>query len=250
MSEEKFSSLLPRLSPWTDYLYFHLMGEPLLHPDLSAFLKLARDNGFKVILTTNGTLLEDRKEILLSSSALWKVNISLQSFEGNDPENKSRTLKEYMQKCIFFGKAAEGRCIVVYRLWNIGGLSDMNEGILSLLKASFDGPWVEEKKGIRIGEKIYLEFGEKFDWPDLNEDMRSDVHYCYGLKDQIGILWDGTVVPCCLDHEGDLALGNIFSEDLEDIIKSDRACQILKGFNDRKPTEALCQRCGYASRFH
>ena len=123
MTVEAFSSLLPKLRPWTDYLYFHLMGEPLCHPELAEFLRLAGEAGFKVILTTNGTLLEEKREILLNAPGLHKVNISLHAFEAND---LSVPFETYLSRCFSFGQAAEGNFLVVYRLWNGGGAKSGN----------------------------------------------------------------------------------------------------------------------------
>lgn len=246
LSEEEFSVLLPKLRQWTDYLYFHLMGEPLCHPLLARFLELAGNAGFKVILTTNGTLLEEKQEILLNSPGLHKVNISLHAFEAND---LTIPFSEYLRRCFAFGQAAEGNKLIVYRLWNQGGLEERNQEILSGLKAAFPGEWVPQARGIRIGERIFLEYGDKFDWPDLSAEEGSDGVFCYGLRDQIGVLCDGTVVPCCLDHEGDLALGNLFAEELSDILDTPRAKAIYEGFRERKAAEELCRKCGYARRF-
>ena len=74
MTEGDFARLLPKLRPYTDFLYFHLMGEPLCHPQLGRFLELAGEAGFRVILTTNGTLLPRLREVLLGAPALHKVN--------------------------------------------------------------------------------------------------------------------------------------------------------------------------------
>ena len=246
MDEEAFASLLPKLRPYTDFLYFHLMGEPLLHPKLDTFLKLAGDAGFKVILTTNGTLLQKQQEILLNAPALHKVNISLHAFEAND---LAVPFPVYLDSCFSFGRAAEGRKLVAYRLWNQGGQDAKNGEILDALRSFFPEPWVVERRGTRIGERIYLEYGDKFDWPDLSAPDGGEGVFCYGLRDQIGILCDGTVVPCCLDHEGDIALGNLFSQNMEEILNSPRAKAIYDGFSQRKAAEELCRRCGYARRF-
>ena len=246
MSEETFSKLLPQLRPWTDFLYFHLMGEPLCHPQLGRFLEIAESYGFKVILTTNGTLLKSRQSLLLSSPALHKVNISLHAFEAND---LSMPFDAYLENCFSFAKAAEGEKLIVFRLWNHGGAEAMNDEILRSLEMVFPHPWVEGRKGIRIGDRIYLEYGNKFDWPDLSADDNGDKVFCYGLRDQIGILCDGTIVPCCLDHEGDLALGNILEHPLEEILEAPRAQAIYLGFQQRKAAEELCRKCGYAKRF-
>lgn len=246
MSEEEFTVLLQKLRPWSDYLYFHLMGEPLCHPNLERYLQLAGSEGFKVILTTNGTLLAKQQEVLLSSPALHKVNISLHAFEAND---LSIPFDQYIDECFMFGKAAEGRKLVVYRLWNQGGLDGQNSAIINALSCYFPKPWITQRRGIRIGERVFLEYGDKFDWPDLTAPEHDDHFFCYALRDQIGILCDGTVVPCCLDHDGDLALGNLLKEELADILATDRAKSIYAGFSNRMASEELCRKCGYARRF-
>ena len=192
MTEAEFSALLPKLRPYTDFLYFHLMGEPLCHPLLGRFLTLAGEAGFRVILTTNGTLLPRRQALLLASPALHKVNVSLHAFEANDLAVPFET---YLKGCTDFGRAAAGRVLVTYRLWNGGGADRRNGEILAALERAFPRPWAEERRGVRLGERVYLEHGEKFDWPDLAAPDGGGRVFCYGLRDQLGVLCDGTVVP-------------------------------------------------------
>ncbi len=243
MTEEEFTVLLSKLQPYTDYLYFHLMGEPLCHPKLERFLEIAGDQGFKVILTTNGTLLDRHKDMLLNAPGLHKVNISLHSFEANVI---GVSIEKYLSDCFSFAQAAQGKKIVTLRLWNQGGADEKNNEILEHLHKFFSTPWVTEHRGTRLADKIYLEYGDKFDWPDLSAEEGSESVFCYGLRDQIGVLCDGTVVPCCLDHEGDISLGNLFDQDLDEILNSERAQNIYNGFSNRKACEPLCRRCGYA----
>jgi radical SAM protein with 4Fe4S-binding SPASM domain len=238
--------LLPKLRPYTDYLYFHLMGEPLCHPDLKVLLDMAGEQGFKVILTTNGTLLARQQDMLLAHPALHKINISLHAFEAND---LSVPFETYLQDCFRFGQAAEGKKLVVYRLWNQGGADAKNAEILTAMAACFAQPWKQERNGQRIGDKVYLEYGEKFDWPDLQAPEDTGELFCYGLRDQLGVLCDGTVVPCCLDHDGDIPLGNLYNQNLEEILNSSRATALYDGFSRKTPSEELCRRCGYARRF-
>ncbi len=246
MMADDFAKLLPKLRPYTEFLYFHIMGEPLCHPGLEEFLNLAGESGFKVILTTNGTLLAERQEMLLSSPALHKVNVSLHAFEANDLQ---MDFAEYLDECFRFGKAAKGEKLVVYRLWNQGGAEEKNQEILSAMKEHFPGDWEQKRQGIRIAHNVYLEHGEKFDWPDLQAEEGDKTLFCYGLRDQLGVLCDGSVVPCCLDHEGDLTLGNIFTQEMEEILASPRAKAIYDGFSQKQAVEPLCRRCGYARRF-
>ena len=246
LNEEEFATLLPKIRPYTDFLYFHLMGEPLLHPKLERFLELAGEAGFKVILTTNGTLLSKQQAMLLNAPALHKVNISLHAFEAND---LAVPFQDYLTGCFEFGKAAEGKKLISYRLWNQGGQDEKNDEILTTMKEFFPEPWVEERRGPRLGQRIYLEYGDKFDWPDLSAADGGEGVFCHGLRDQLGVLCDGTVVPCCLDHEGDIALGNLFHQSMEEILEGPRAKAIYEGFSQRKAAEELCRKCGYARRF-
>ena len=246
LTEEEMAILLSKLRPYTDYLYFHLMGEPLLHKNLSRFLEMAGRYGFKVILTTNGTLLKKQQEILLASPALHKINISLHAFEAND---LAVPFDAYLSDCFAFGQASNGKKLVVYRLWNQGGEDKQNQDILTAMHRYFPGNWVRERLGTRIADRTYLEYGDKFDWPDLTAAEGDSRVFCYGLRDQLGVLCDGTVVPCCLDHDGDLALGNLLRQDMEEILDSPRAKAIYEGFSNREAAEELCRKCGYARRF-
>lgn len=246
MDEEEFARLAQKLRPYSEYLYFHLMGEPLLHSRLESFLDIAGSLGFRVILTTNGTLLHKQQEMLLASPALHKVNVSLHAFEAND---LAMPFAEYLAGCIAFGQAAQGRCIVSYRLWNGGGQDAKNEEILASLHAAFPGEWAAVRRGQRLADGVYLEHGDKFDWPDLSAADGGEKVFCYGLGDQIGVLCDGTVVPCCLDHEGDIPLGDLHSQSLEEILESPRAKAIYEGFRQGRASEELCRKCGYARRF-
>ena len=246
MDADRLSVILEKLKGYTEFVYFHLMGEPLLHPELPRFLELAGEMGFKVILTTNGTLLGERKELLLSSPAVHKVNISLHAFEAND---LSVPFETYVDGCLDYGKEAQGQKLTVFRLWNSGGEDKRNGLLLQKLEEAFPKPWKDGRKGTQLAPKVYLEPGEKFDWPDLNAQEEEGPYFCYGLRDQIGVLWDGTVVPCCLDHEGDIPLGNLLTESMDEILESARAKAIYDGFSKKEAAEPLCRRCGYARRF-
>lgn len=246
MTEEEFRHILGKLEGFTDFLYFHLMGEPLLHPKVLDFLNIAQEKGFRVILTTNGTLLQEKQAALLAHPAVHKVNISLHAFEANEAD---QGFEEYLRNCLAFSKAAVGKKLVSLRLWNQGALDTLNPEILKVMKEAFSEPWTAQREGFRLADKIYLNYGEKFDWPDLGAEETGNQVFCYGLRDQLGVLCDGTVVPCCLDHEGDIPLGNLFDQSLPEILDSPRAKALYDGFTHRCPTEELCRRCGYAKRF-
>lgn len=253
ISPEHFALLAGKLRPHTQYLYLHLMGEPLLHPELPQLLNIAETLDFKVMITTNGTLLPRQADLLASSAVVHKISISLHSFEGN--ESQTEDLSHYLDNCISAVQtlSAAGK-ICAMRLWNLDGettkgANASNADILTRLEEHFPRPWKDNPRGLSLANKVYLEWGEKFEWPDLSAQETDGGMFCYGLRDQIGVLWDGTVVPCCLDHEGDIPLGNLYEQDLEDILNSPRAKAMYDGFSCRKATEELCRKCGYARRF-
>ena len=139
--------------------------------------------------------------------------------------------------------------LISLRLWNNGCDEGRNQLALQVLKENFPTDWSENSRGYRIKDRLFLEWGERFVWPDKDADDGGEKVYCHGMQDHFGILSDGTVVPCCLDSDGVIALGNVFREELSDILASPRATAMVKGFRARKVTEDLCRRCGYARKF-
>ena len=245
MTTEEFELILDKISGHTNYIYYHLMGEPLSHPKLSEFLRIARKKGFKSMITTNGTLLNKCGDKILGAG-IHKVNISVHSFEDGTEEQFENYIKSLVDFAI---KANNNGVIIVFRLWNNGFDNGRNKKIIDYLKSNINNEWTENSKGFKIRDKMFLEYGERFSWPDLNAEAQGEDVFCYGLRDHIGILSDGTVVPCCLDSDGVINLGNIFNDELSDILSSERAKAIKYSFDCRKAVEELCQKCGYAQRF-
>lgn len=248
LTVDEFVVLAGKLRPETDYLYLHVMGEPLLHPGLGEILTESAQMGFFTCLTTNGTLLGQKRELLTAHAQnIRKMSISLHSAEAN-----GQVLRGYLDTAVDVAAEMGARgTITVLRLWNlgVGGKAEKNGEILELLHRKFPGEWTDNRGGPKIGEGVYLEWGEKFDWPDRSADDHGEVGYCYGLRDHVAVLCDGSVVPCCLDSDGEMTLGNLFTQDLEEILASPRAAAIRDGFAVHRAVEPLCRRCGFARRF-
>jgi len=244
LSPAEADALLGKLRGWTEWLCFHLMGEPLLHPQLPELLALADSHQYYVNLTTNGVLLPRKGDILLNAPSIRRVNLSLQAWESN---GHAWDVYDYVNSCADFARRAAARGVTVsLRLWN--GAAEGNETLLAALRGAFPAPWRTAQRNRVLSERIFLEQAERFDWPDAAGPERGAT-FCRGLRDHIGVLCDGTVVPCCLDSEGTIALGNLFERGLDDILRTERARAICDGFSRRAPAEALCRRCGYAERF-
>ena len=248
MTPEEFTCVAEKLKGHTKHLYFHLMGEPLTHPELGSFLQIAADMGYNCCITTNGFLIEKCAETLLSAEGLYKLSVSLHSFEAN---KSAIPLNEYLEKVwAVCEKLAQKGTICVLRLWNEGGADACNREIHDFLESKVGSEWSVTRTGSRrLSRNLYLENAAKFEWPDIDAP-EYDVQFCHGLRDQIAVLCDGTVVPCCLDAEGEIKLGNIFEQSLDDVLASPRAKAIYEGFSNRRPSEELCRKCGYATRFN
>lgn len=250
LTVEEFTCIAEKLQGYTQYIYLHVMGEPLLHPDLAEIMRAAERKGMKICITTNGTLLARRKEELLAARNLHKISISLHSAEANG--KSAEAARAYWEETYAFAEKAASRGVVtVLRLWNEGGENAHNGAIIRFLQEKTGRrEWDEPREGsFRLAPHFYLEHAKKFEWPDLDA-AEQGTQFCRGLRDQIAVLSDGTVVPCCLDHEGDIPLGNLFTDTLEEILHRERTVALLRGFDERKPSEALCRRCAFATRFN
>ncbi|MDF2842051.1 MAG: radical domain protein [Herbinix sp.] len=259
MKVDLFSKILDQIKGHTEYIYLHVKGEPLLHPELDKILDISYEKGFKVNITTNGTLIHKVKDALLSKPALRQINFSLHSFDGNDGANNK---EEYLNNILSFSREAvqKAHMLIAYRFWNyeednsINREKMINNEMLVTIEKEFNLPYnIQEQvtpgKGIKIMDRIYLNQDHQFQWPDLKEEEDDGEGFCYGLRHQVAILVDGTVVPCCLDGEGVIALGNINVTTFSEIIESERASQIVEGFSNRKAVEELCRKCGYRKKF-
>lgn len=238
LSAEEFDLLTDKVRGKVCFLYFHLMGEPLLHPLLPQFITMAREKGFKTVLTSNGTLLHRAMNLL--DTLPHKVQLSLHSHESN----ARGELSSYMEEVMTFATqaAAKGTCVVL-RLWNQGGMDKENEQVMDYIAEYVPRPWKERPDGFRLCDDLYLEFDRKFEWPSANASSAKREVFCKALLKQIGVLSDGSLVPCCLDHNGDVILGNLFHQSLEEVLSSPRAQAMIEGFQHHTATEALCQNC-------
>jgi sulfatase maturation enzyme AslB (radical SAM superfamily) len=256
MEPELFKKVAMAVAPLTEEVCFHLMGEPLLHPEFDAYVNFCDTVGVRINLTTNGILLIPQRMKALLSPALQQINFSLQSFESNFPEEDNSS---YLQKIFEFTKRAlheRPDLYINYRLWNQGvpGAQESNDLMIAKIKKGLQTDFnpfsdVRWKKSAKIRGRAYVHFDSRFQWPHPSQPIRSTQGFCHGLSSHIGILADGTVVPCCLDKEGVISLGNCGSQNIEDLIQSPRATAIREGFQNGILVEDLCQKCTFISRF-
>ncbi len=255
---EQFNKILDEIRPHTKYIYLHVKGEPLLHPRIDQLLDAAHAKGFKVNITTNGTLIKKNREKILGKPALRQINFSLHSFDGHEgSENREKYLGDILD---FVRDSREFNTIISYRLWNLqqDHVSDVaarrNRETLEILENEYHLDYrIEEKvepgKGVKIAPHVYLNQDHEFRWPSLLEPEDEGKGFCHALRSQAAILVDGTVVPCCLDGEGVINLGNVHEKSFSDIVEGERANKIVEGFSRREAVEELCRKCGYRQKF-
>ncbi|MCE5331534.1 MAG: SPASM domain-containing protein [Bacteroidales bacterium] len=248
MSPDEFRVIVTKIRPFTDYVYLHVLGEPLLHPGFEEILSIAGDVNLNVNITTNGGLIARKKEILLRQ-AVRQVNISLHDAEENIQSEK---WGDYLDSIFDYVLVAAGKTYINLRLWNSGveTSSGFNCFCLEKIALKFDKNIEElylkgKDTGIKLANHIFLQHAPRFEWPDGERTRSENARTCYALRDQIAILVDGTVVPCCLDADGAMTLGNIFEHDLNLIFNSERAQKIRNGFLNSQITEPFCRTCGF-----
>lgn len=234
MSEEDFEKIILKIKDYTNHIYLHVKGEPLMHSNLDGILKIANKYNMNVNITTNARLLEDKLNII-NNNKIRQLNISLHSYNNIDDIKK---LLNTIDKV--------NNSYISLRLWN----DKDNSEILSLLEEHYNIKINITNKRFKINDKVYLDKDKLFVWPDLNNNINNIYGTCKGGKTQLAILVDGTITPCCLDNNGVISLGNIFDCSIKDVLNSDRYKNIINGFNNNKLVEELCKKCGYRNKFN
>jgi len=258
LDSSNFEKILKQVLPYTDQVCLHLMGEPLAHPEFEKILKICDEQKATIHLTTNGTLIgKYGYDLFLKSTSLRQINFSVHSFKDNFP---SKDIRPYLYDILQFSKESlkeKPELYINYRLWNLPNPSETkeeNQQIIDHVCEFFQVPINERvdvgfKKSKNITGRVYFHFDTRFDWPTLDAPIRSEVGFCHALSQQIGIHADGTVIPCCLDKEACIDLGNIFETSFDEILQSPRLLKMKHGFQKHQLVEELCQKCTYIQRF-
>ena len=256
MKLNEFENIIKQIKDYTNLIALHVKGEPLLHPDLEKILKICEENDILVNITTNATLLEKNVDMLIASKAVRQLNLSLHSINKN--ENTDIYNFEQYIKSVFNATRKilkESNIIISYRLWNLENIEENSENyrILKELENEFkinDLSNVAKKESfVKLAENAFLNQDLEFVWPSMDSNVISECGTCWGLRNQVAILVNGDVVPCCLDENGEINLGNIHKSTFEEILDTNLAKKLIKGFEENKIIHNLCKRCGFRSKF-
>lgn len=243
MQIEEFSNIIDEVKKYTDYIYLHVKGEPLLHSKFKEIIDVCDLKHMQVNITTNGTLISKKLDIIKNSKSIRQINISLHSYKQEDDYDSLFESIDDLNKSTDI--------YIVYRYWTINSKTDLKKdySINRLINHyHFNEDMIRKiynEDNIKVNETLYINKDEEFIWPSLSNSYYFEKGSCYGLKTHIGILSDGTVVPCCLDGEGIISLGNIFETSLKQILNKNRTLDIIAGFKQNKKVEELCKHCHF-----
>lgn len=254
MDLAEFESILKEVAPLTEVVCLHLLGEPLAHPKFSEILDICEKYNTQIDLTTNGILIKRQKARILNSSCIRQVNFSLQAFKDNFPD---RDIDPYLLPIFEFAKSSHvlrPALYINYRLWNQESNDSDNEDIFLKIESYLN---IKINRNIETGaikskniwNRLYLHFDSRFEWPSFALPHQSKQGRCHGAVNHIGIHADGAVVPCCLDKNAAINLGNVKEQSLKDIISSERFLNMRNGFLNGVRVEKFCQHCSFINRF-
>jgi radical SAM protein with 4Fe4S-binding SPASM domain len=253
MNVDDFESIIKQVSNYTNVITFHMFGDPLTLSNLEQYLDITHKYNLKVEIVTSGYYLNKFNPKIFLHTAIRQINFSLNSFNKND---MGMSLDEYLQYMFDICKLklqSKANFFINFRLWNLSKEKksySFNIEVIKKLEEYFNiSINKEEKDSIRLDNKILLDFDNYFQWPSL-ESTNNTNGTCYGLKSHIGILSNGDVVPCCLDCNGHIVLGNLQNNTLDYILNDKKAQNIIEGFKNNIAVEVLCKKCTFKHRFN
>ena len=236
MTIDEYQSIINKIKDYTEEIYFHILGEPLLHPNLTTFIDYAYNNGLKVNITTNGYLINNIKK----NTNINRLNISLHSYN----EIYKIDLNDYLDSIFETIDQIKNKTFISLRLW-VGNQNTNN--IINYINKRYNTniEHIENNTKIKITNNLIIDTFHEFIWPNLNNDYYNEVGKCKGLIDHIGILSDGTIIPCCLDSQGIIKLGNIYNDNLDTVLKQNIVKNMIEGFQKNYKCQELCKHCQF-----
>ena len=260
MSTELFERCIAEAATVAENVYFHVLGEPTLHPGFGHFLKRLEQTPLKLNLTTNGTTIARVSERILKSPAVRQVNFSTHAYAELPQDNAMRHLQDVLDFCKM-ANVVRPDLYINLRLWNVGDEASeaWNRTMLAKINEAFGtqlapGNFCSRHKSFPVVGRIYLHQDSRFEWPILDErrktrDERNATGTCRALDTHVAILHDGRIVACCLDYSGQITLGNIADLSLAEILETPLARNLREGFEKHELRHPLCQSCSFCKRF-
>ena len=236
MTFDNYKLIIDKIKNHTKEIYLHVLGEPLLHKELINFIEYANQSNLLVNITTNGYLINN----LNNNDNIHRLNISLHSYN----EKYNLDFNTYINNIFNTIDKIRNKTFISLRIWvNNNNTKKILTYINKRYNTNIDK--LENNTKTKIVQNLIIDTFHEFIWPDLSNNYYNEIGTCKGLIDHIGILSDGTVIPCCLDTTGTINLGNIYTEDLTTILNKEIVKKMITGFKNNIKCQELCKHCSF-----
>lgn len=221
-------------------VWVHFSGESLLHPNLAGIMRVLREHGARIMLSTNASRLDDRRCDMLLESGLELVVFSLDAARretfasiriGGDFDRVQDNVRRFIAK-----RPADALPITQAQLvLSSQSLAEIHEFMVR---------WAEE--GIdTIQLKRYSTRGGVLPVPMARRDDAgvSAQRPCLDPWLNVIVRADGSVVPCCADFTGRLVLGSLHENSLAEIWNGQAAMNLRKAHATGENLPEICRQC-------
>lgn len=240
MPPETFENAAAQVKLFTSLISLHVLGEPFMHPRLPEILSICSRQKLRVNLITNGTLLDKFGQDIFKEKCIRQISFSLHAFKALPGKERLEKLNRLME----FAKTKPSDIIISFRLRGKPEDSFIKE-TSDYISNAFRGRDLtkDKKNALRLRDKIFLNFGVFFKWP--GQGGQKEKQGCIGLRHHFAILCSGEVVPCCLDYDGKLSIGNINAAPLADILNNPATLKLKNSIAAVTPIPEYCATCGF-----
>jgi len=231
----------------TEFLILHEMGEPLLHPKITEMIDYCEDNGIRAGISTNATLLTEKIGKKLLKSKLSEITLCMDGAtkktyekirQGANYETVKKNILRFLE---MKKKSGNTRMKAIVQLIEMDETVDEKEKFLEeWKKTSADkiffkkfSTWADQVEGIKELA------GQKHRYMNKLDAKRPP---CFIPWQSVVVLWDGKVVPCCIDFDGKIELGDLTKQTLAEIWNGEPMKKLRKSHIDRK-FYGTCSNC-------
>jgi len=262
-------------------LYFHLLGEPFLHPEIFKIVEYASRRMPRSILFTNGSLLTTRNIESVFDASPYELMISMQLVDEGSFKLKGSSMS--------WDRYASGiRKAIEYKLTHdtptllrisVGMRKEdavypdddyfprispetFRENILRLFSGiqCLDLQQIQNiladipfRSSLEIASGVFVSVKPMGNWLRLYREEITKRGYCPHVGKEFGVLSNGNLVLCHLDYDGKTAFANARESKLRNIFQNSAICQTIEKFCAEGIVPKNCQHCvvphKYSTRF-
>lgn len=218
MKSEVFDQVLARLVEYdkNSWISFAGFGEPVMHPELPAFVAKASALGFKTGINTNAALLDQEKAHALLDAGLSQITFNVAAIDEDYEELYSLDFQETLKNIQYFVEINEQRC----EMWGAIVENDINYDKIKSIKKYWKGVGIkrfyvatEGNRGGALARGAHYHEADDAKYLVLAKDFytKNKVEVqCFLPASSIFISQEGQYLMCCHDWRKKLPLGSVF----------------------------------------